>query len=66
MESYKERLLIEHKELTEKIVKLKTFINGSLFPDLDLFEQTDLKDQLYGMTHYCNALERRMKRKDLL
>lgn len=66
MESYKERLLIEHKELTEKIVKLKTFINGSLFPDLDLFEQTDLKDQLNGMTHYCNALERRMKRKDLL
>ena len=66
MESYKERLLVEHKELTEKIVKLKTFINGSLFPDLDLLEQTDLKDQLNGMMHYCNALERRMKRKDLL
>ena len=66
MESYKERLIQEHKELTERIVKLKTFINGTVFPDLDIYEQTDLKDQLNAMTHYCNALERRMKRKHLL
>ena len=65
MQSFKERLVIEHDELKEKTGKLTTFINGPMFSDLDVEEQADLRCQLTAMTTYCDILERRLKRRNL-
>ena len=65
MESFKERLINEHKELKERITKLSTFINGTIFPGLEIEEQYDLRTQLIAMLLYCSILERRLKRKNL-
>ena len=65
MESFKERLINEHDELKERISKLSTFINGTIFSGLETEEQYDLRAQLNAMLLYCSILERRMKRKNL-
>lgn len=67
MDSFKERLIVEHRELTERIVKLSTFINSAdIFDILEEDEQNDMKEQLRAMIMYRTALERRMRRKNLL
>lgn len=67
MDSFKERLIAEHKELAERIVKLSTFINSAnVFNTLEEDEQNDMKEQLRAMIMYRTALERRMRRKNLL
>lgn len=66
MENFKDRMKTEHNELAERIVKLSTFINGPIFETLEEDEQNDMKEQLRGMILYRTALERRMRRKNLL
>ena len=67
MESFKERMTAEHKELAERVVKLSNFINSSeIFDTLEEDEQNDMKEQLRAMIQYRIALERRMRRKNLL
>lgn len=66
MESYKDRMKTEHNELAERIVRLSTFINGPIFETLEEDEQNDMKEQLRAMIMYRTALERRMRRKNML
>lgn len=66
MENFKGRMKTEHNELAERIVKLSTFMNGPIFETLEEDEQNDMKEQLRGMILYRTALERRMRRKNLL
>ena len=66
MDSFKERMLAEHKELAERVIKLSTFINGPIFETLEEDEQSDMKEQLRAMIVYRTALERRMRRKNML
>lgn len=67
MEAFKERMIAEHKELAERIVKLSNFINSSeFFYILEEDEQNDMKEQLRAMIQYRVALERRMRRKNIL
>lgn len=66
MENFKDRMKTEHNELAERIVKLSTFMNGPIFETLEEDEQNDMKEQLRSMILYRTALERRMRRKNLL
>ncbi len=66
METFKERMKNEHTELAERIIKLSTFMNGPIFETLEEDEQNDMKEQLRAMIMYRTALERRMRRKNLL
>lgn len=66
MESFKERLAAEHKELAERVVKLSNFINADIFHTLEEDEQNNMKEQLRAMIQYRVALERRMRRKNML
>lgn len=66
MDSFKERMIAEHKELAERIIKLSNFINANIFQTLEEDEQSDMKEQLRAMIMYRTALERRMRRKNLL
>jgi hypothetical protein len=66
MDAFKERMLTEQKELVERIVKLSNFINADIFQTLEEDEQNDMKEQLRAMVQYRVALERRMRRKNLL
>ena len=67
MEGFKERMVTEHSELSERIIKLSTFINGGeIFNTLDEDGQNDMKEQLRAMIMYRTALERRMRRKNIL
>ena len=66
MESFKERMIAEHKELAERVIKLSNFINADIFKTLEEDEQNDMKEQLRAMIMYRTALERRMRRKKLL
>ena len=66
MENYKDRMKTEHNELAERIVRLSTFINGPIFETLEEDEQSDMKEQLRAMIMYRTALERRMRRKNML
>lgn len=67
MDSFKERMIAEHKELAERVIKLSTFINSAdIFATLEEDEQNDMKEQLRAMIMYRTALERRMRRKNML
>ena len=66
MSDFRDRLVAEHKELVERIVKLSTFINVDMFQILEEDEQNDMKAQLKAMINYRDVLERRMRRKNLL
>jgi hypothetical protein len=66
MDSFKERMIAEHKELAERVVKLSNFINADVFQMMEEDEQSDMKEQLRAMIQYKVALERRMRRKNLL
>lgn len=67
MEAFKERMIAEHKELADRINKLSIFINSSeIFNTLEEDEQSDMKEQLRAMIQYRVALERRMRRKNIL
>ena len=66
MEDFEKRLVIEHKDLEEKITKLRAFMLSEKYSTLDKEEQNDLSQQLDGMITYHNALAKRMCRRNLI
>jgi hypothetical protein len=62
MQPYQERVVIEHKELSNKIDKLIVFIDSEYFKSLDLIDQSLLKQQLDVMIQYRSILLKRMNR----
>ena len=62
MEDYQERVLIEQKELSEKIVKLTTFITDWKKAELlDCYAFDLLNRQLESMTDYHRILIMRLR-----
>ena len=59
MQPYQERVVIEHKELHDKIDKLIVFIDSDYFQSLDLIDQSLLKQQLDVMMQYRSILLKR-------
>lgn len=60
---FRGRLELEEKDLSDKITKLDTFINGNVqFDKLSVAEQNDLREQLITMIEYRGILARRLAR----
>ena len=63
MEPHVERMLVEHKELQDKIAKLEMFISENpVFNNLMYDEQCDMRIQLSAMQTYLIVLTRRIER----
>lgn len=60
MADFKDRLLEEKSQLDEKIGKLKTFIGGEGFPNIDPKQQELLNEQLPVMEKYSSILDSRI------
>lgn len=60
MQAFQERVVEEKTELDAKIAKLKEFIAGSIYPTLDVEEQTRLTLQLSYMEAYSEVLGQRI------
>lgn len=60
MEDYKERLIIEQKELKEKLIKLMEFINSEKFYELSENNKQLLKNQKIAMELYLSVLNMRV------
>ena len=56
MKDWKVRLLVEHKELKEKLVKLVAFLNSEEYYQLSDNNKLLLKDQKIAMELYLNVL----------
>jgi hypothetical protein len=56
MEDYQNRVVVEKKELDEKIERLNNFINGSIFKNLSPEEASLLHAQYSAMTQYSITL----------
>lgn len=65
---YKSRLVLEEKDLSEKVSKLLSFIKdlGTAFSNLDKDEQRSLKEQLQYMSNYLCILRVRTGNTDLV
>lgn len=62
MQPYQERVVVEHKELHDKIDKLIVFIDSDYFKQLDSDDQSLLKEQLDIMMKYRSILIKRINR----
>ena len=63
MAPHVERMLVEERELREKIQKLAEFItNNPIFGKLSEDEQADMKSQLAAMSIYADILSKRIER----
>ena len=60
MEDYLKRMLVEQKELKEKVAKLEMFIDSYKFRSLTQDNQKLLKKQLSYMLGYLNTLTERI------
>lgn len=60
METFRDRLLIEHKDLLEKIVKLKSFVISDNINKIDLIQKVLLNVQLKAMETYSECLTHRI------
>ena len=60
MEDYRERLIVEQKELKEKLIKLMEFINSEKFYELSDNNRLLLKNQKIAMELYLNVLNMRV------
>lgn len=61
MEDYKVRVLVEHFELTSKLIKLEAFINTEKFESMKATEQGQLlMKQKDIMDEYLNILGKRL------
>jgi hypothetical protein len=56
---YQQRVVEERKSLSEKIIKLTAFIQGSIFQKLNVTDQLDLLLQRQYMKQYYEVLVRR-------
>lgn len=62
MKDYKTRLVIEEKELQEKVEKLSIFVEGDVIKLANDFNQGVLKIQLLAMKTYLSCLNERLER----
>ena len=64
MQTYQERVVIEKRELDEKLTKLKEFCfgDGKIFATLNPNERDDLETQYTVMQEYSRILKRRIER----
>lgn len=60
MENWKERLLKEHDELKERLIKLVDFINSEKYYTLSEGNKTALSNQKIAMEAYLNCLTIRL------
>lgn len=60
MKDYKERLIVEQKELKEKLIKLMEFINSEKFYELSENNKQLLKNQKIAMELYLSVLNMRV------
>jgi hypothetical protein len=60
MEAYQERVVLEKKELDEKISKLSPFISSEKFLSVEQNEADRLRNQLSVMIDYSNILGERI------
>lgn len=66
MEAFQERMINEYRELSDRVVKLKDFIdNNPLFDKLDKKERQFQIQQLTGMKVYLGALMGRLDHQGL-
>lgn len=61
-EMWLDRLVVEHKELHEKVLKLVQFMATAAFAELDDEDRILLKCQRDGMLKYFDVLGDRLKR----
>jgi hypothetical protein len=61
MSTFKERLIEEHEQLTDKIIKLELFIPTPTFSTIKPIQQSLLKAQLFAMKTYSSILVERLK-----
>jgi hypothetical protein len=59
--TFKDRLIAESSELTDKIIKLEAFINSNNFINIEDIQQSLLKAQLFAMKTYSQILVDRIK-----
>jgi len=62
MEDYKERVIVEHSELTDKIIALSVFLESGKFDTLDKAQKYLLVAQHVFMIKYSEALSKRITR----
>lgn len=60
MEPHQERVVVELKELSDKVTKLKNFISSPIFSKLSYDEQGRLKIQSFLMQEYAAVLQDRI------
>lgn len=60
MQPHQERVVVEKKELDEKVDKLDAFIHGTIYPTLAEAERMRLMRQLCHMRDYSNVLTERI------
>ena len=60
MEDWKERLIVEQKELKEKFMKLTEFINSEKFYELSPNNKQLLRNQKIAMELYLSTLNMRL------
>lgn len=66
MEDWKNRLIEEEANLSEKIAKLESFLKSENYNTLIALDRNDLKEQLLYMRNYRMVLRRRMTRHELI
>lgn len=62
MKPHEERVVAEKRELDEKLVKLKVFLESRVFKELPGFDRDLLEDQSTVMEKYSKILEQRIYR----
>lgn len=62
LQPHEERVVIEKRELDEKISKLQVFITSPVFNGLDIHDRNDLEEQYYVMISYSKILDSRIGR----
>lgn len=63
--TYRDRMLVEHKELKERHKALSDFMASDKFATLNETDQTLLRMQFTGMDAYLNALSMRLFHEDV-
>lgn len=61
-EGFRQRLVHEAADLTEKLIKLGAFVHGDIFPTLPVEDQRLLQEQDGLMRGYLGVLRRRIER----
>lgn len=60
MQDWQKRVLEEHAELSDKVIKLSDFINSDAFDAVDAENQDLLRQQRAAMVSYMTILSKRV------